>query len=899
MHVKNLTSIAIWSATALALTLGDVAIVNAQVLEEITVTAQRREQNLQDVPITINTFQGDAISRQGFHTLNELSTFSPGLVIKDQSEEQGLLLRSAGTQSKNMAVEAGVPVFVDGVHMGRGSQLKGGLMDVEAVEVLYGPQPVYFGQNASAGALLMRSRRPGDTWEANAAFEMGRWGTKIYEGAFGGPITDTLGIRVAAKHYYMEGFMIDWFTGEKFPQRKSNTIRGTLQWQPTDQFQATLKMEYQYNDLGPQVNPIVLDKFSDTPKMTHPERTVLTGIASLNVPGVNTPVGQYSRLGYKYGPTFVNPRHEAQISGIPITEASTNAVGTVFDITTCQKEGGMTILPGGFETKQPWKNDACDQTDESESWPWHGILDLAYTLNNGIQISSLTAFSSQEFYNTPGNSGGGAFAVNIRSRGEEYSQWSSELRLTSPSGGQIEWMAGLYYQIHDLDYWSDRFRMDGQRPLLLVRAWDDSKWRSGFATMTYNFMDNRAAIDIGARYTDIDKNGGGYNTAAEYFVRNEISAGGDGSVIRVPFGIDVTAAGARGTASRAFLDAHPGIRNGSIVGRSEFTLNCSSLRASSMTGLNPPASSCLRHDDVEYKDTSFDPQIVLRYKFGDNISTYFKYATAYKAGGYDLAVSELPTNRADFTFGPETYKIFELGARGTFLNGRMQAGITAYTMPMEGIQVTFVSRELDRSITNNIGKQRARGVELSGRYAATENLTLNGFVALLDGRITEYNDAVCTFDEVVEGKCRTAQDSIDLVGTTRLAGTIDRSGAKARQAPNWQFTLNARYQLPKILDGYYSNVDVFFMATDDYTTNRNFSKLFSMTRHADMNLSMEIGGDDERWSITAYGRNLFAPKLTYFPEFDSAGEGIATGSDAELAMNNFSSYGIRLRYNFF
>jgi outer membrane receptor protein involved in Fe transport len=191
--------------------------VQAQQLEEIVVTAQRREQSLQDVPISIQTFQGDDISRQGFHSLNELTTYAPGLVIKDQSEEQGLLLRSAGTQSKNMAIEAGVPIFVDGVHMGRGSQLMGGVMDVESVEVLKGPQPVFFGQNASAGALIMKTRGPGETWEGTVAGEYGNFGMKTVEGAIGGPITDTLGVRIAAKYYYLEGFMRDWWTGDKFP----------------------------------------------------------------------------------------------------------------------------------------------------------------------------------------------------------------------------------------------------------------------------------------------------------------------------------------------------------------------------------------------------------------------------------------------------------------------------------------------------------------------------------------------------------------------------------------------------------------------------------------------------------------------------------------------------------
>jgi outer membrane receptor protein involved in Fe transport len=220
-------------------------------------------------------------------------------------------------------------------------------------------------------------------------------------------------------------------------------------------------------------------------------------------------------------------------------------------------------------------------------------------------------------------------------------------------------------------------------------------------------------------------------------------------------------------------------------------------------------------------------------------------------------------------------------------------------MDMSGIQVTFVSRELDRSITNNVGRQDVKGIELSARYAATDRLTLSAYLAVMKGQIVEFNDSVCTPDETVAGLCRDAAASMAEVGDLSLVGTINRSNVEARNAPDWQISTNARYELPTLLEGYYSNVDVFFMASDDILTNRDFSRKVSMKRFADMNLSMEIGGVDERWSVTVYGRNLFAPKPTYFPEFDLDGEGILSGSDVEISLSNFTTYGLRFNYKFF
>ncbi|MGY8814533.1 MAG: TonB-dependent receptor, partial [Gammaproteobacteria bacterium] len=343
---RTLSNSIVWSALIATMSLGQVMVAQAQVLEEITVTAQRREQSLQDVPVSLQTFQGDDMTRQGFDTLSDLTTYAPGLVIKAGSEEQGLILRGAGTQSKNLGIEQGVPTFIDGIHMGRGSQVLNGYMDIQRVEVLKGPQPVFFGQNAAAGALNIETVKPGEEWTGTLAGDFGNFGKKVVEGAIGGPITDTFGIRVAAKYYRLEGFMRDYFTGDKFPQREYKTARITTQWTPTENFQATFKLEASNNDLGPRVSSIVFDKFAFTaPDLKHGLRIPITGILSANVAPVDQKVGEVTNLGYKAGPTFLSPRVESDLGvslGLPpLTEASGSDSGIVLDFTECAKTGGL------------------------------------------------------------------------------------------------------------------------------------------------------------------------------------------------------------------------------------------------------------------------------------------------------------------------------------------------------------------------------------------------------------------------------------------------------------------------------------------------------------------------------------------------------------------------------
>jgi outer membrane receptor protein involved in Fe transport len=899
---------------AVSMVLGAVPNLQAQQLEEIVVTAQRREQSLQDVPVSLQTFSGDDMSRQGFDTLESLSTFAPGLVIKAWSEEQGLILRGAGTQSKNLGIEQGVPTFIDGIHMGRGSQVLSSYLDVQRVEVLKGPQPVFFGQNAAAGALNIETRKPGDEWEGTLSGDFGNFGKQSVEGAFGGPITDTFGVRVAGKYYRLEGFMRDYFTGKKFPQREYQTFRVTTQWNPTDNFEATFKYEVSDNDLGPRVQPVVLESRGTLAeaKLTHGLSSPITGILSANVPPVDLKIGEFSKVGILYD-TFLNPRVESDLreaAGLPrLTEASGSNSGIVMDLTQCYREGGLRVFRGGdalvgggtvvgpsgsagIQPVLPYY-DNCDMKDRSGSKPWHSILDLTYRFDNDIEITSKTAFSSQEFWNSPYNSGGGAFITNARQRGEFFGQWSEEVRISSPTGGTIEWMAGLYWQENNLEAWSDAYRSNSRNPIRSSRTFEEAKWISGFVALTFNLLDN-FSLDAGARYTDISKRGGGTNRIAEWIVEDSIT----GDYVQLPYGLDFSGSSARNARAAAYLTANPGLVNPSIVGRTLITDKCGTYLADNDP--NRLGSLGLSHcvtQDLSFSDDSFDPQVVFRYRPSDDVSLYAKYATSFKSGGYDMGVSELPLDERDFSFGPEQYEIFEVGMRGTFMDGRLAAELTAFATDIEGTQVSFVDRSegRDRNVTQNVGGQKSDGIELSATFAATDRLTLRGYLALLDGVILDFTTSVCTDDDRLAGRC-VDRDGNPALGST--PGAADRSGQESRNAPNWQYTGNIRYELPTILQGIKSNFDATVTGTSAYTTDRSFSNVYSYDSAWDVNLSYQFGDEEDRWSVLVYGRNLMAAKPVYHAELDFAGEGVSESS-AQVTMSNFATYGARVTYNFF
>ena len=249
--------------------------VSAQVLEEIIVTAQRREQSLQEVPISIQAVSGLELTEQGFRTMEDLGQFAPSVEMNESLHEWSVTIRGMGNDVAAMSVEQSAPIFLDGIHMGRPSMIKGAFMDLERVEILTGPQPVYFGQNATAGAFSLTTRGPTETWEGDATAEFGNFGRINFEGGIGGPISDTLGIRVAGQWDKTGGHLTDAFTGDTFPNRTDAGARLSLVWKPTDKYEGTAKVEYARRRSDGDTNTVCLSKTDPSGDLDHDNFTVL------------------------------------------------------------------------------------------------------------------------------------------------------------------------------------------------------------------------------------------------------------------------------------------------------------------------------------------------------------------------------------------------------------------------------------------------------------------------------------------------------------------------------------------------------------------------------------------------------------------------------------------------
>lgn len=243
---------------------------NVLILEEITVTATKRSASLQDVPISVSAITGRRIQAMGIQRAEELSALIPNFSI--QQDPIGDKINIRGIQSGNNAgLEQSIATFVDGVYRGRGAQTRFAFLDIERVEVLRGPQGTLFGKNTNGGAIRIISAGPED--EFGAALSGGYTFDNMEEYEFighaSGPISDTLRARVAGQYRDLnKGYIDNIFYNQSTPTLKEFAIRGTLEWDVSEDTLVVTRFEYgDYNLDGQNFGNIVagpLALFVDT-----------------------------------------------------------------------------------------------------------------------------------------------------------------------------------------------------------------------------------------------------------------------------------------------------------------------------------------------------------------------------------------------------------------------------------------------------------------------------------------------------------------------------------------------------------------------------------------------------------------------------------------------------------
>lgn len=217
---------------------------NAQTVQEIVVTAERREERLRDVPMSITAVTRDAIVKAGINNTEDLSRATPDINIQFYGSFLQPAIRGVSSTGAAVGDNSNVALYVDGVYQAVQQATLIDLPDISQIEVLKGPQGVLYGQNATGGAILVTSFSPSFTPTGRFSASYGNYDAVDLRGYASGPINDYLAASISGGYDEHEGFRTQVITGKRDRGLDSKIIRAKVLFKPTDRARITLTAYY-------------------------------------------------------------------------------------------------------------------------------------------------------------------------------------------------------------------------------------------------------------------------------------------------------------------------------------------------------------------------------------------------------------------------------------------------------------------------------------------------------------------------------------------------------------------------------------------------------------------------------------------------------------------------------
>lgn len=699
-------------------------------IEEVLVTAQKREESLQDVPISIVAISGETIAEGGFSDMQELAAFVPNLHMTDTFTGQEIIIRGVGTSAANEAFEQAVAQFHDGVYYGRDNLGQNAMFDLERVEVIRGPAPIFAGQSATAGAVSYYSKRPGDEAEGFMLASYGDDEELRLEGGWGGPVTDTLGIRVAGTYYELGDAGYQDVLGNEQGTKENSALRGILVWNPTDNLEATFKYEYQ--DVSQIGVPGEYTRCETRPEFSDGNPGLGPGIPAACALDVLINGIDITRLDGVYG---AGGFQDAKVATIALNAAlppSTPCYGCDGGIAPLALNRFADGLTGSREMNEAQERQ--QQTDVS-------MLELNYQWGDYLLTSqtSYVEYDKEDW----GDPDASSFAIFSEEKREYFEQTSQEFRIASPTDQTVSWIWGGYYQKHDLDTSINIFTAVGPPGSAISfggTLLEESEWLSSYLATTWN-VTNAVRINTGVRYQNVEKTGD-LTPSTAFFT----AAAGDTeynvTTSRfVPPGVEIIPAGHSSSGERF-------------------------IAGPDVTG--------------EVKSVDWLPEVGIQWDVAESVMLYVKYAEALKAGGF--VMSPAPGGRLPdpFTFANESADSIEAGIKATLLDNTLQFNIALYDTNFENLQVTNFLASSATFVTENAAGAHSTGIEFDGVWAPTGKFKL-GF----SGHIGE-----AEYDEYPGGRCNALETKQSGLGPRC---SVDRAGVDLPSAQDWSLVIRPEY----------------------------------------------------------------------------------------------------------
>ena len=647
---------------------------------DIIVTAQKRSERLQDVPLAVSVISGDAIATSGKPSLEGATALIPSLnfVKAGTSLNQTLFLRGLGTTSLSIAFDPTVSTVLDGVVFSRSAEAFTDLIDIERIEVLRGPQSTLFGRNASAGVINIVSRKPGDTvgGEIEGAFFFNNGTEYRVKGAIDLPLGEKVRTRTTAFYDNYDGNIrnIAPNVNRRVNGLEHYGIRSIVEVDPSDTVKLTFIGDYHRNN-----DDCCADVIGGAPFF---------------------PFGSAAGT-----PGTPNPTPLALI---------------------------QTVLPTlrGDETRTINQN-LITRTIET-GYGFSGQADIELGTQTVTSITAYRNFANNEirdgdFYPTAYISPPQSHDTGPQT-GHTFSQ---ELRLTSPGKQFFDYVLGAYYSN---TYTKRVFRRDNticaaavgavipttsltpcSSPLAAasVTAFGQATYDARaqnlavFGQGTFNISDSFRLI-AGARYTS--------------------------DQIDVSF-IRVTSPG--NLASQRPFDA-------GVFAEYNRLLQLGATPTAAQAAAQPASGAFLNGIPLKTKTTSdnFSGKAGLQYDFSRDVTAYASYTRGYKGPAFNLFFNLQPTGLKGLE--PETSNAFEIGLKNSLLGGKLTLNLAGFYAKYDNFQANNPDSLTINGVTNTIGRftnagsVSTRGVELDLSYRPSRDFTISGGAAYTDAKIDQF-----------------------------------------------------------------------------------------------------------------------------------------------------------------
>ena len=731
-------------------------------LDEIIVTAQKKEENLQDVPIAIQAFDIKALENNRIAGIEDLGTFTPGVyVTPNPADNNGVRvsIRGIGTFDPQIGQDSRVAIYQDGIYLGKTQGLAFDMPDLERVEVLKGPQGTLYGRNTVAGAINLVSARPDPSgYSGKALVEYGNYNHKKVSGAINIPMAETAAFRLSGSYLDRDGWVENSGPGSDFGGETKYGLRGAVGFDVGTNVNLEFAVDYNKTEKEPLFYQSVTG-FGEVNPLFGPAITTFDGGRQEETSTSFAPEkGDLETKGVSATARWdINEIHDAKFTvGYREAESSryTALIPTADPAIINQITGGFNqalgALPFAFGVaRQPLRPDFSTQVDGS--LPDRGL-----------------------FLSQPGGS------KNL----DDHNQLSLEATFNGElAGGKLEYTAGAFYYDEETGTGGGQ-NLQNANDYLFVLGQFDPRVTAPNITAFIGGLDAASGQDprgpvpfpasaggpIPAAGILLGALNGGFGNTANPFsafpLINQLV--GDGTTCQqtgmtpmpsnnfcIPTLSVALGAARSSTANSLRIDTQAF----AIYGQATYHLSddfriTAGLRYSDESkDAVGQSTSVFFNDNIDllgnvipqnissYNEDVLDPSLTLQWDATDDVMLYASYKESFRSGGFNATATALPvagqTSGADFNFGSESNTAYEAGFKGDF-GDRVRLNVAAFYYDFKDKQNTLGTNPLiatERVIVNV--DDEIYGVEADAQFSLTDEFTMAASYSYIDGNAGE------------------------------------------------------------------------------------------------------------------------------------------------------------------